>query len=237
MSVVGYTYQAENLCPSCTLKVMRASGITVQRGKAHEDAIRRAAQKLNIDFDDQHAYDSGDFPRPITKQQCETELTEVPDSKPGVRHAISDERCTGAKCGKWLVLGEKSPTEAGLIRWVRDEYELPQALARAIARKLREWGLSHPEFITEDNIREAAVMSPHDYATVHADIGHERAVNHALVRTPQCDGDPCFYCEQPWEKHVFTCETCGIDVPADAAHAHQEQVKGQLKFSQARPTT
>lgn len=224
MSVVGYSYQAENLCPSCTLKAMRANGLAVQRGKAHEEAIRRAAQKLNIDFDNQHAYDSGDFPRPITKQQCETE---VPDSEPGVRHAIQDERCTGDKCGKWLVLGEKSPTEAGLIRWVRDEYELPQALARATAGKLRKWGLSHPEFITEDNVREATSGVPHDYATVHTVGNPQRTV---LLATPECDGDPCFYCEQPWEKHVFTCETCGCDVPADSRHAHQVQVQGQRKL-------
>lgn len=226
---VGYTYQAENLCPSCTLKAMRANGIRVQKGKAHENAIRRAAQNLDIDFNDQHTYDSDDFPKPFTEQQCETELTEVPDGEPGTRHAISDERCTGYKCGKWLVLGEKSPTEAGLTRWVRDEYELPQALARETAGKLREWGLSHREFIKEENVREAAAIFPHGYAAV-VDIGHGRAVHHALAPTPDYDGEPCVYCGQPWEKHRFECDTCGIDVPADVPHTHQVQVKGQMKF-------
>jgi hypothetical protein len=221
--VVGYTYQAENLCPSCTLKAMRANGITVQKGKAHEDAIRGAAKRRDIDFDDQHSYDSDNFPKPVTEQQCETELDELPGAEPGVRHAISDERCTGDKCGKWLVLGEKSPSEAGLTRWVRDEYELPQTLAREIAGKLREWSLSHPEFITEDNVRQAA-------ATVH--VCGDKSLG--LLPTPEYDGDPCFYCGQPWEKHTFTCDTCGIDVPADIKHSHQVQLKGQLKFRETR---
>ncbi|MBL1115498.1 hypothetical protein JK364_24310 [Streptomyces sp. 110] len=210
---------------------MRASGITVQRGKPHEDAIRRAAQNLGIDIDNQHSYDSGDFPMPITEQQCQTELTGLPDGEPGV---IADECCTDNKCGKWLKLGEKPPTEAGLTRWVRDNYELPQALAREIARKLREWGLSHPEFITEDNVRQAAAMFPHDYATVHAEGNPQRIV---LMPTPQYDNDPCFYCEQPWEKHTFTCTTCGTHVPADAPQGHEVQVKGQIKFREAKPTT
>ncbi|MEU3046754.1 hypothetical protein ABZ705_09505 [Streptomyces sp. NPDC006984] len=231
--IVGYSYAAENLCPSCTIKAMRASGITVQRGKPHEEAIRKAAEKLGIDFDDEHSYDSGDFPEPVTDQQCETELTELPDAELGVRHAISDERCSGTNCGKWLKLGEKSPTEAGLTRWVRDDYELPQALAREIARKLREWGLSHPEFITEDNVRQAAAVFPHDYATVHAEGNPQRIV---LMPAPQYDNDPCFYCEQPWEKHTFTCTTCGNHVPADAPHGHEVQVKGQIKFREAKPT-
>lgn len=231
---VGYSYQAENLCPSCTLKSMRANGITVQRGKPHEDAIRKAADKLGIDYDDQHSYDSDTFPKPVSEQQCETELNELPDAEPGVRHAISDERCSGDKCGKWLVLGEKSPTEAGLTRHVRDSYELPQALAREIARVLREWGLSHPEFITEDNVRQAARMMPHDYATVHA-VGNPQRI--LLLPTPEYDNDPCFYCEQPWEKHKFVCDTCHETVPADGAHTHQLQLKGQIKFREAKPTT
>ncbi|MFC9505466.1 hypothetical protein [Streptomyces sp. NPDC057002] len=228
--IVGYSYQAENLCPSCTVKAMRANGITVQRGKAHEDAIRKAAEKIGVDFDDEHSYDSGSFPKPVTDQQCETELTEVPDGEPGVRHAISDERCTG--CGMWLKLGEKSPTEAGLTRWVCGEYELPKDLARDVAGQLREWGLSHKEFIDEDNVRQAAAMFPHDYATVH--LSGQPGLG--LMPTPEYDGDPCFYCCQPWEKHVFVCVICGADVPADIKHSHPVQVKGQIKFREARTT-
>ncbi|MEV6309936.1 hypothetical protein AB0M10_15225 [Streptomyces sp. NPDC051840] len=229
MTVVGYTYQAENLCPTCTVKTMRANGIKVQRGKGHEEAIRRAAENLNIDFDDERSYDSDAFPKPVTEQQCTTELTEAPGEG---RSAISDERCTGDKCGKWLVLGEKSPSEAKLARYVRDSYELPLGLARQVAGQLREWGLSHPEFIDEDNAREAAAMFPHDFTTVHL-RGNPQTI--VMLPTPQYDDDPCFYCQQPWEKHEFTCDTCGIDIPATAVHRHQAQVKGQRKLPAVAP--
>ncbi|MER6367084.1 hypothetical protein ABT255_01670 [Streptomyces mirabilis] len=227
--VVGYTYADGNLCPSCTIGRMRANGIKVARSSDHEEAIRRAADQVGVDYSDERSYDSSDFPKTITSQQARTELTELPD---GERGEIEDEKCD--RCGKWMKLGEKSPTEAGLTRWVRDDYELPQALAREIARKLREWGLSHPEFITEDNVRQAAAMFPHDYVTVHAEGNPQRIV---LMSMPQYDNDPCFYCEQPWEKHTFACTTCGNHVPADAPHRHEVQGNGQIKFREAKPTT
>ncbi|MEU7318767.1 hypothetical protein [Streptomyces sp. NPDC007083] len=223
--VVGYSYLDENLCPPCTLKAMRANGIKVQKGKPHEDAVRRAARNLGIDFDDERSYDSGDFPKTVTEQMCETELTELPDAEPGVRHAISDERCTG--CGKWLVLGEKSPSEAALTRYVRDSYEMPHALAKEVAAELRRWGLCHPEFIKEESARQAAGMFPHDYATVHVEGNPQHIV---LFCTPQYDNDPCFYCEKPWEEHTFTCGTCGVGIPATAPHRHQIPIKGQRKL-------
>ncbi|MFD7661284.1 hypothetical protein [Streptomyces sp. NPDC059788] len=228
MSVVGYTYQAETLCPSCTLKAMRTAGIKVQRGKPHEDAVQRAAKNERVDFDDKRSYGSDNFPKPVMEEMCETELAELPGGERGV---ISDERCTGYKCGKWLVLGEKSPSEAVLTRWVRGQYELPRALAKQIADELRRWGLSHPEFITEDNVLQAAAMFPHDYATVHAEGNPRRTV---LLSTPRYDGDTCFYCEQPWEKHTFICDTCRGAVPADSKHSHQVQVKGQIKFRETK---
>ncbi|MFJ4686521.1 hypothetical protein [Streptomyces sp. NPDC088789] len=226
---VGYQYAVDNLCPSCTKGQMRANGISVARSGDHEDAIRRAAERVGVDFSDESSYDSGDFPKIITEAMASTELTELPN---GERGMIPDERCD--TCGKWLVLGEKSPSEAALTRYVRDSYELPHALARQIAAELRRWGLSHPEFITEDNVRQAAAMMPHDYATVHA-VGNPQRI--VLLPTPQYDNDPCFYCEQPWEKHEFVCGTCGETVPADGRHTHQVQVQGQIKFREARLTT
>ncbi|MEU9599763.1 hypothetical protein AB0E06_23485 [Streptomyces sp. NPDC048109] len=225
MSVVGYTYLEDNLCPSCTIGRMRANGIKVAKGMDHEEAIHRAAERVGVDFSDEGSYVSGDFPKAITSQQACTELTELPD---GERGEIRDERCD--RCGKWMVLGEKSPTEAGLTRWARDTYELPQALARDVARQSREWGLSHPEFITEDNVRQAAVLFPHDYTTVH--LPGQSSLG--LMTTPSCDGAPCFYCEQPWEKHMFVCGTCGADVPADIKHSHPIPVKGQIKFPEVK---
>ncbi|MFE5853165.1 hypothetical protein ACFQ61_08085 [Streptomyces sp. NPDC056500] len=224
MSVVGYTYQAETLCPSCTLKVLRVSGIKVQNGKPHEDAVRRAAQNLSIDFDDECSYDSDRFPKPITAQQCETELTELPEGELG---RIPDERCTGDKCGRWLVLGVKSPTESHLARWLSDTYELPRSLARETAGKLREWGLSHSAFISEDNVRQAAAALPHEYATVHC-VGNPQRLE--LRPSPEYDNDSCFYCELAWEQHRFVCEGCGATVRADIHHAHHVPVRGQISI-------
>lgn len=233
MSVVGYTYQAENLCPPCTLRAMRANGIKVAKGKDHEEAIRDAAETLKVDYDDQHSYDSDNFPKPVTEQQCETELTEVPGDEPGVRHAISDERCTGVKCGKWLVLGEKSPSEAGLTRWVRDSYELPQALAREVAKTLREWGLSHPEFFDADNVKQAAALHPHDWVSYRF-VDYPKTHDTVLIRTPDYDTEECVHCGRPWEDHTLICDVCKESVSAIDKHTHESQVKGQLKFREAK---
>lgn len=223
--VVGYQYMVDNLCPSCTIGRMRGNGIKVARSADHEEAIRRAAERLGVDFSNERSYDSSYFPKTITAHRARTELTELPD---GERGEIEDETCD--RCGKWLVLGEKSPSHAGLTRWVRDTYELPQALAKLAAATLREWGLSHPEFISDDNIRQTASLHPHDYATVHlsgpAKLG--------LMPTPEYDEDPCFYCEQPWEKHTFTCTTCKQDVPANNRHSHPIQVKGRIKLREVK---
>lgn len=201
--VVGYTYQAENLCPRCTLKAMLANAIKVRWDLPHEEAIRRAANNEGIDFDDERSYDSDAFPKAVTEQMCETELTEVPDGEPGTRHAISDERCTGYKCGKWLVLGEKSPSMAALTRWVRDEHELPQALAKQTAGTLRDWGLSHPEFIDADNVQEAAAQHRHAWRSYRF-VNSEHATEYVPVTAPDEPTDECVYCGRPWTAHQET---------------------------------
>ncbi|MFG2525317.1 hypothetical protein [Streptomyces sp. NPDC048527] len=55
--------------------------------------------------------------------------------------------------------------------------------------------------------------------------------------TPEYDGDRCFYCERPWEKPEFVCDTCRETVPADRPHTHQPRVKGQIKSRAVKPTT
>lgn len=220
--VVGYTYQAENLCPTCTLKTMRANGIKVQVGRPHEEAVAKAAEKLGIDYENEHSYDSGDFPKPVTTQMCETELTELPD---GERGAISDEQCAG--CGKWLILGEKSPTESKYAKYLREQYELPQKLARQVAGQLREWGLSHPEFIDGDNVKQAASMFPHDFRAV-AFRGNPQQI--VMFDTPEYDEDTCLDCEKPWEEHTFVCDVCKAEVPAVGRHRHSIQAKRQIKL-------
>ncbi|MFF4699875.1 hypothetical protein [Streptomyces chattanoogensis] len=220
MSVVGYQYAVDNLCPSCTIAQMRANGIKVAKGPDHESAIRRAAERQGVDFSDEGSYDSGDFPKTITTQQAKTELTELPD---GERGEISDERCD--VCHKWLILGEKSPSEARLSKWVREEYELPHALAKLVAAELREWGLSHPEFIDSDNAAEAAARHPHDFRSVQS-IGGVLV----LVPTPNSPTDTCMDCRKPWEAHRFHCDVCKAEVSATDHHSHAIQVKGQLQL-------
>ena len=233
MAPVGYSYQAENLCPSCTVKAMRANGIKVPRGKSHEDAIRDAAATFGVNFDDERSYDSGAFPKPVTDQQCETELTEIPDAEPGVRHAISDERCTGDKCGKWLKLGEKSPTEAALAKLVRDSYELPKALARDVARELREWGLSHPEFIDADNVKQAAAQHPHDWSSYRF-VNYPKSNEVRPVSTPDYETEECVHCGRPWEDHTLICDVCKEPVSAAGKHSHEIRMKGQIKFREVK---
>lgn len=200
MRIVGYGYQAENLCPGCTLKALRANGITVQRGRRHEDAIRRAAQNLGINFDDEHSYDQNAFPKAVTEQQCLTVLAEVSPGEPGTWHGISDERCAGVGCGKWLVLGEKSPSEARLARIIRDGYELPHDLAELAAGTLREWGLSHPAFIDEDSAREAVAQHPHAWLGYRF-VNYPTSAETEAISTPEHDGDACVHCGRPWTVH------------------------------------
>jgi hypothetical protein len=80
-AVVGYTYQAEILCGSCT-----ASRVTANPGDtAHgtrpplyrrtpeqaEQIIATAARIKGVDRDDEHTYDSGDFPKVIFADQVD----------------------------------------------------------------------------------------------------------------------------------------------------------------------
>ncbi|AZM47851.1 hypothetical protein DMB38_20500 [Streptomyces sp. WAC 06738] len=222
--VVGYTYAQDNLCPSCTVGRMRANGITVARGGDHEAAIRRAAERVGVDFSDERSYDSGDFPKTITGQQASTELTELPN---GERGEIEDEKCD--RCGLWMKLGEKSPTAAGLTRYVRDSYELPQALARAVAGTLREWGLSHPEFFDADNVKQAAALHVHDWVSYRF-VDYPKSTETEPISTPDTDGEECVHCGRPFEEHTLTCEVCKEEVPAVGTHSHEIRMKGQRSF-------
>lgn len=193
--VVGYTYGDDNLCPSCTIGRMRANGIKVARSSDHEEAVRRAAERVGVDFHDERSYDSSTFPKAITEQMAGTELTELPNGETG---HIEDERCD--RCGQWMKLGEKSPTEAGLTRSIRDEYELPHALAKLAAGTLREWGLSHPEFIDEDNVKEAAAQHPHPWLSYRF-VDYPASSETEPISTPERDDEGCVHCGRPWAAH------------------------------------
>lgn len=218
--VVGYSYQAENLCPSHTIAAMRGNGIKVASGRYHEDAIRRAAEKIGVDFDDERSYDSDDFPKAIAEGQACTEITERPDTNRSVM--INDERCCHVGCGKWLVEGEKSPSERTMAKIIAEKYDLPRALANGVQEELRRWGYTHPEHIDEDDVQLAARRTLHDYVTVTHP--HGLPIEQS---TPEYDGDDCIHCDGAFEDHKVTCTTCKEVVGAADVHRHPIQVQGQ----------
>jgi hypothetical protein len=221
---VGYTFQAENLCPSCTAKALAASGIALRRGVSHEDAIRWAAQKRGIDLDDDASYDSQDFPKPVLANQPLTEIIEAPDDAVRV---IEDERC-GA-CHRWIGLGEPSPPPTVLARQLAASYDLDRALAREVAEELRAWGYTHPAHIEADDVELAAAQLPHDFRTYrfspHGDV--------ETWTTPQSEDDTCTVCERLWEDHRFICGTCRQQVAALEVHRHQIDGRGQPRLIRA----
>lgn len=220
--VVGYTFNAENLCPTHTISALRAAGIKVTSGRQHEDAIRRAAEKVGVDFSDEGSYDSGDFPKTITRDQVLTEITERPDVSSAV---ISDERCD--QCGKWLIEGERSPNERTMAKIIAEEYDLPKALAESVRTELRRWGYTHPAHIDSDDVQLAARRVPHDYVTVRFAPGYPAVRKSLEFSTPQEDGDTCLHCDGLFEDHRFRCTTCKEIVGAVEVHRHQLRMPGQ----------
>ena len=66
--IVGYTYDVENLCPSCTLEsvVLYPKDFSnVERG------LDEAALVLKIDRQDENSFDSSTFPKVIFASQVE----------------------------------------------------------------------------------------------------------------------------------------------------------------------
>jgi hypothetical protein len=78
-TIVGYSFNAENFCTTCTRDAWGHTHQTV------EQALDDAAQRLAIDRGDESSYDSNDFPKVIFAGQVED----------------SDERC--ARCHERLL--------------------------------------------------------------------------------------------------------------------------------------
>lgn len=77
--IVGYTYRAEELCP---VDILAVTGLgtaleqvdqQVEVDRA-ESALDWWAEQVGVDRADEHTFDSGDFPKVITKQQARGEL-------------------------------------------------------------------------------------------------------------------------------------------------------------------
>lgn len=63
--ITGYTYRAEQWCPRCILKPFWA-------GLADpETLLNTEARYRGIDRENEHSFDSGDFPKVIFRDQCE----------------------------------------------------------------------------------------------------------------------------------------------------------------------
>jgi hypothetical protein len=63
--IAGYTYRADLLCPSCTIEAMIGAGDAgpAARDMPTEDVLEQCAGALGIDRDDEHTFDSDEFPK------------------------------------------------------------------------------------------------------------------------------------------------------------------------------
>ena len=79
--IVGYTYDTEILCPSCTVEAV----MMMQPYDTVEKCLDSAALVMKINRQDERSFDSNEFPKVIVDSQVED----------------SDERC--AHCGEALI--------------------------------------------------------------------------------------------------------------------------------------
>lgn len=88
-AVVGYTFEAEQLCPNCTIEALKDQGLAQLHDPSDEATIRSLAELADIDYDDPYSYDSGDFPKPILGAQLDCGASEADD--------FDHERCGGCR--------------------------------------------------------------------------------------------------------------------------------------------
>lgn len=73
-SIAGYTYRADILCPGCTLVAVSGNSTAAVEFEFNLDAIdnwlRSTAAERGIDFDNEQAYDSGEYPKVILTHQA-----------------------------------------------------------------------------------------------------------------------------------------------------------------------
>lgn len=74
-TIVGYVYAAAALCPTCTIEGLIGQGRLAPgaRGMREEDALDQLAAVEGIDRQDEHSYDSDDFPKVIFASDVEGE--------------------------------------------------------------------------------------------------------------------------------------------------------------------
>lgn len=70
-TIVGYTYDAETLCSSCTMSAMVMFPQMFPKGC--EDMLTQVAATMDIDRTDERSFDSNSFPKVIFASQVETD--------------------------------------------------------------------------------------------------------------------------------------------------------------------
>lgn len=71
-SIVGYTYQAENLCTGCTRTLaLRLGSFGDDLNDSTETLLDRLADVVGVDRFDERSYDSEQFPKVIFDSQVE----------------------------------------------------------------------------------------------------------------------------------------------------------------------
>ena len=82
--IVGYTFQAETLCPTCTLTALPTGGGETFDGwrdaterMSTEDNLAELAVAFGIDRQDERSFDSGDFPKVIFSSDTEGETCDA----------------------------------------------------------------------------------------------------------------------------------------------------------------
>jgi hypothetical protein len=65
-TVVAYTFNADTYCLDCMHKIaMRCADMSTSEGVTLDDAMATWAAMFGIDINDEHSYDSGDFPKVV----------------------------------------------------------------------------------------------------------------------------------------------------------------------------
>ncbi|KLI09380.1 MULTISPECIES: hypothetical protein [Mycobacteriaceae] len=70
--IVGYTFQAENLCPTCMRdKVITWGRFDPESTASTESLLADLAKVVGVDHMNERTYDSGDFPKVVFDSQVE----------------------------------------------------------------------------------------------------------------------------------------------------------------------
>lgn len=93
-TIVAYTYQAETLCPSCTLDALYVPQ-SLRDEQSAESIIEMLAVARGIDYQHENTYDSSDFPKVVFADQVHAFESWEPD------YHWESERCD--HCGEELL--------------------------------------------------------------------------------------------------------------------------------------